>query len=358
MNKREEIKRIYRDCFNDSDSYIELVFDRVYRDGEAMLHLGADGQPVSALLLRRYEMSFHGSIVPTGYIFGAGTRRKQRGKGYMGQLILEALRFARERGDMMVSLIPASAPLFYYYASFGFKSVFYVKEQRFTAFHAFPGEDGYHPMENNLSDECWEAFNRFQTQRKCAVLHTRSDYFNIVEDNRLDGGDIAVMEADDDDCGSRIVSMAFSVLKDGIILVTDLMGESRDARVAALRQLRALHSDMPMLLLGYPDDPEGGRLIPRAMGRIVNAELCLQTVAAAHTGLHCTIRISDPLLGDLNSGVFAIADGMVSRLAATPAKLDFDVPVDVFTAMVFSSGHIGEILGFPAVRPRISLMLD
>lgn len=358
MNKREEIKRIYRESFSDSPEYVEMYFNNVYNDDEGMLLCNDDGQPVSALMLRQFEMSFHGTRVPVSYIAGAATKRKQRGKGYMSRLMLDALRESVRCGDMMCSLIPANEALYYYYAAFGFTTVFYVKEQRFTAFHQFPVESEYHCVDDVLGDECREAFNRFQNQRECYILHSRRDYFNIIEDLRSDGGDMVVMAVDDEDCGRRIVSMAWAVVKDGILLVTDLMGDSRDARTAALRQLRARRADMPVLLLGHPTDSLGGRLIPRGMGRIVNVAKCLETVAAAYPRLKCTLRVADDLLGAADSGIFHVTDGKVTRLDTVPDRLDFDVPIDVFTSMVFSSPRIGDILNFPAVRPMLSLMLD
>lgn len=358
MNKREEIKRIYRESFSDSPEYVEMYFNNVYNDNEGMLLCNDDGQPVSALMLRQFEMSFHGSRVPVSYIAGAATKRKQRGKGYMSRLMLDALRESARRGDMMCSLIPANEALYYYYAAFGFTTVFYVKEQRFTAFHQFPVEGEYHCVDEVLGDECREAFNRFQNQRECYILHSKRDYFNIIEDLRSDGGDMAVIAVDDEDCGRRIVSMAWAVVKDGTLLVTDLMGDSRDARTAALRRLRARQADRPVLLFGHPTDSMGGRLIPRGMGRIVNVEKCLETIAVAYPRLKCTLRVTDGLLGEADSGIFHVADGKVTRLDTVPDRLDFDVTVDVFTSMVFSSPRIGDIFNFPAVRPMLSLMLD
>ncbi len=358
MSKRDEIKKIWTECFKDSREYVDMFFDQVYRDDEAMLLTDQSGSAVSSLLLQRYAMSFHGSEAPVSYIAGAATRRSKRGQGYMSSLMIDALRESAVRGDMLCSLIPADEALFFFYRRYGFSTVFYTKEQRFTAFHSFPVKGDYHHVENDASDEVWCAFDRFQRRRQCYVLHSRRDFFNILSDLKSDNGNFVVMARDDEDSGSEIVSMAWAVRHDDILLVTDVMGEDSDARSGALRQLRCLNGDMPVLLYGHPDDSMGGRLMPRGMGRFVNVGKALEIIAASDPKFKTCIKVSDELLPEYNSHKFIVADGRCEIDDAYSGKLDFDVTVDVFTDIVFSSSAIGSIIRFPSVRPMISLMLD
>lgn len=360
MSKRDDIMKIWQESFKDSRSYVTMYFERVYRDDEAMLLTDPAGTPVSSLLLQQYSMSLHGSELPVSYIAGAATRRSQRGKGYMSQLMTRALRTSAERGDMLCTLIPASSALYWFYNRYGFSTVFYTKEQRFTSLHSFPVKGEYSVADTPASDDLWEAFDRFQHLRPCYVLHTRRQFDNILADLEAEKGDFVVMTADDPDSGPRIVSMAWAVRHDDLLLVTDLMGETEDARTAAMRRLRELHPGVPFLLYGRPGDSMGGRLMPRGMARVVNAALLLGAVAASDPALKCTLRVTDHLLPELNSHTYRIADGVCETLpdSADPARLDFDVTVSVLAEMAFSSPAIGSILRFPAERPMISLMLD
>lgn len=166
------------------------------------------------------------------------------------------------------------------------------------------------------------------------------------------------MAKDDEDRGSQIVSMAWGVVADGMLLVKDVMGEDADSRAAALRQLRCLHADTPVLLLGHPDDTMGGRLMPRGMGRLVNVGKALSVIAAADPKFTCRLRVSDRLLPTYNSHIFVIDKGECRIDDDYDGKLDFDVTVEVLTDIIFSSSPIGSIIRFPTVRPMISLMLD
>lgn len=358
MSKRDDIRKIWQESFKDSREYVKMYFDQVYRDEDALLLQNEEGLPVSSLLLQRYAMTFHGALPTVSYIAGAATRRNQRGKGYMSRLMVDALEASAARGDMLCSLIPANEALYYFYRRYGFSTVFYTKEQRFTALHPFPVHGEYHHLDDTITDEVWEAFNRFQMERRCYIIHSQRDFYNILADLQMDGGDFVVMARDDEDHGHEIVSMAWARMSDDVLLVTDVMGESEDARAAALRQLRGMHGDTPFLLYGRPTDTMGGRLMPRGMGRVVNAGKALEIIAGAYPRFAAKIKVTDKLLPAYNSHTYIVDGGTCMIDDGYRGRLDFDVTVDVFTDILFSSPVTGDILRFPSERPMISLMLD
>lgn len=358
MSKRDDIMKIWQECFGDSRAYVAMYFDRVYRDDEALTLQDPQGQTVSSLLLQHYAMTLHGATLPVSYISGAATRRSQRGKGYMSRLIDQALKASAERGDMLCALIPSSSALYLFYRRYGFSTVFYTKEQRFTSLHTFPFRGEYTLAGKPSPDELWEAFDKFQHERPCYIIHSRRDFENIFADLEQDGGSFVAMEANDPDSGPRIVSMAWAVRRDDLLLVTDVMGETEDARLAAMHELRLRYPGVPVLLYGRPGDTTGGRLMPRGMARIVNASLLLSAVAAADPKLSLAIRVTDHMLPDVNSHTYIIKGGLCMVDDLYDGRLDFDVTIDVLADIAFSSPAMGRILGFPAERPMISLMLD
>ncbi|MCM1163053.1 MAG: GNAT family N-acetyltransferase [Muribaculaceae bacterium] len=356
MGKRDDIMKIWQESFKDSREYVAMYFDRVYRDDEAMLLTDPQGAPVSSLLLQRYEMTMHGRAVPVSYIAGAATRRQYRGRGYMSELMTGALRESAARGDMLCTLIPASEALFIFYRRYGFSTVFYAKEQRYTALHPFPVKGEYEPAIDAASDHLWEAFDRLQHMRPCYVVHDRRQFENILADIAADRGDFVALTAAGSD---EIVAMAWGVIRGDLLLVTDLMGETEDARTGALRRLRELHPGVPFLVYGRPGDSNGGRLMPRGMARVVNARLLLDTVASADPKLECRVRVTDHILPELNSHSYLMAGGVCEvDDSIDPRRLDFDVTIEVLADIAFSSARMGQVLRFPSERPMISLMLD
>ena len=358
MNPRDEIKQLWRECFDDSSEFVDMFFSRVYRDDDALL-LKSAGSLVSAMLLQGYTLSYHGSDTPMAYVCGAATRRQYRGQGHMSALMREALCEAHRRGDTFCALIPAHSWLYAYYSRFGFAPVFLVNDDRYTALHPFSVAGDFHPVDNLFDERVYEAFSRLERLVPCRVLHTHRDFLNILDDIRIDGGAVAVMA--DSGRDGRIVSMAFGVSDGDTVRVTDVLGESHEACVAALRQLRGSFADLPFNVPVLPRDGAGvstrRSLTPRGMMRIVNAGACIAAIAAANPQWRSVIRVTDPIVTD-NSHIYVVARGQMTVDDACAVLPDFDVPVDVLTRMAFSSPRIGEVMRFPAVRPQMTLMLD
>lgn len=355
MSKKEEIKKIWSDCFDMNRKYVDLYFNDIYIDEEALMLEDATGGPVSCMMLEQHKISFHGYEANVSYISGAATKRAKRGQGFMSQLMRAALEESADRGDMLCTLIPTSEALYYFFRRYGFSTVFFTKEQRYTAFHSFAVEGDYYPLTDAMSDEVWEAFDKFQHERKSYILHDRKDFNNILADLKIHNGTFVVMATDDEEGTRRIVSMAWGLLNDDLLTVLDVMGESRDTRAAALRQLRGYYGDTPVFVYGHPDQ-SGGRLQPRGMGRLVNVRKALEIVAKAYPKFKCHLRIADRLLSEVNSHIFYIEDGEAGIDDDYTGHLDFDVDIDVMTEILFSCDKIGDIINFPTVRPMISLM--
>lgn len=363
MSKIEEIKRLWTEAFGDSREYVEMYFDRVYRDADAMTLVGDDGRTVSSLLLQPYGMTFHGLHATVSYVAGAATRRNMRGRGLMSALMTEALAASRSRGDILTLLIPASEYLFGYYARFGFVTAAYTDVMRYTALHTFvypdePDPGVFTPVDDLFAPAVYDAMAAMEREApQATVLHSRRDFLNILDDLRLDGGHcVAVI----DEAGA-VAAVAFGrPAPDGsdIVRIDRLLASGPLAAQAAMRQMRSRWPGRPFAVMA-PVVDDGRRPTPRGMARIVNVEAILALLAEAHPRLRLTLRISDPLMAD-NNGIFRISDGSAVRLpdGTSAHRLDFDVPVTVLTEMLFSSPSIGGILGLPAQRLVMALMLD
>lgn len=353
-NIKDEMRRLWNEAFGDPDAWVEMFFSRVYRDDDvvSLTPSGAD-VPASMLLLQRYAMLFHGREVPVSYICGAATRRRERGRGYMRRLLALSLALSRERGDMLCSLIPARSSLYYYYAGSGFATVFYTRDLRFTAAHRFAGPEHYSPVADLKTPAFTSAFTRLERKIDGRVLHSPGDVMNILEDAALDGAFIAAVT--DDLCG-EIAAIGAARVVGGTAVVSDLLYDDAVSQLAVLRQLRAKAGAVPFRVRCRDSRALTG-MTPRAMGRIVNVGMALDAIAAANPRLKLTVKVSDPIL-EANNGAWRIAAGHAEQLAAPPQRVDLDLPVDVFTRVVFSAPAIGEITGLPSLRPDIALMLD
>lgn len=350
MDKKETVRDIWRSAFDDSDAYVEWYFGNVYHDEDAMLH-HAGQKPVSSMLLQRYMMTFHGTTVPIGYICGAATLKEARCHGHMGQLIEEGLRESFSRGDLFCTLIPANDHLYRYYGRYGFSPAFYIGVERYTALHRFGDtQPGYAEAKDCSREDLFDFFDRMMRRRPCCVQHSAEDFANILEDNRLDGGTVVATSLN-----GELKGIAFSTIRDGECVVTDILAEDSESRQATLRLLRKYYEEIPITVLAYPDKEDV--LAPRGMIRIVNARRTLGIIAESNRGLRCNIRLCDPVISE-NNATFVITDGHCATADRSDIHLDYDIDVEVLTSIVFGNDTTHRILDFPTERPFISLMLD
>lgn len=363
MSKKDEIKKLWAETFGDSREFVEMYFDRVYRDTDAMTLLSDDGRIISSLLLQPYGMQFHGLDATVSYIAGAVTRRNMRGRGLMSALMLSSLEESRSRGDILTLLIPASDYLYGFYARFGFATVAFTDIMRYTSLHSFmPPEDSpfeeYTAVDDLFDDRIWEAAEAMERDmQQSVVLHSRRDFLNIMDDLRLDEGMCAAVT----DAAGEIAAIAWGRPApdgSGIIRVDEILYRSPGARLAVLRQLRANWPDKPFAVMA-PVSDDGRRLTRRGMARIVNAGTILGLLAAATPDLRTVIRLSDPVMPE-NSGIYSVARGECtvigeSELTGAP---DFDIDIVTLAEILFSSPAIGSVMGIPSRRLHMALMLD
>lgn len=359
MDKVSEIRRLWRERFNDSRSWMTNVFPRVYRDDEAMVILDEEGASViSMLLLRRYDMRYHGVIAPSAYIYGAATARNQQGRGYMSRLIGDSLREAYRRGDVFAALQPARRRLYGFYDRFGFATTFYIREERYTSKHRFTHDASQYIIETSGHDpaELAAAYQRLTAAREANILHTENDFKTILIDCELDGGNVVTARSVN---SGDIMAIALANADTDTIAVRELAATDADAAAAALDTLAQFYPGRMTVVEAYPGAKTPVKIYSRGMARIVNVKAFLELIAGLRPSISQKIRVRDSLLPE-NNALFVIDKGNVTVLPYdTPEiKPDLDVDIPVLTSIAFSTQKVGEIFSLPTARPFMSMMLS
>jgi len=116
---REQVKSLWKLCFDDSEAFIELYF-RLRYNNEVNLAIQSGEEVIAALQMLPYPMTFCGQTVPTSYISGACTHPDYRSKGVMRELLSQSFARMLRNGVLFSTLIPAEPWLFGYYAKAGY----------------------------------------------------------------------------------------------------------------------------------------------------------------------------------------------------------------------------------------------
>lgn len=351
----KEIKEMWRETFRVSDEWLDMYFKKVYRQADLMTITAGDDDDViaSSLLLQRYNMYFHSAPIPVGYVSGAATLRRYRDRGYMKQLMHDALFASFERGDVLMTLIPASRHLYFYYDRLGFTTVFYVDEERYTEKHTFPMQFRYDVVNPRESHEVFQFVDDKLKERDNVMLHTYDDFQNIISDTLLDGGSATALA---NHHTGEIEAFILAAPANERVSVRELLYTNEDARNAALSHVMTLFPGMPLTVIS----PADSRRIPihaRGMARIINARKLLAAYAARYPRLRMSIKLYDSLLPQ-NNHIYVIDRGEVIINDGFGGKIDLDVTQEILLAILCSDSPIGDIFDMPTARPYISMMMD
>lgn len=77
-NNKSQLIDLWRTSFNDSEEFIKLFFDRVYKRKRPVYE--KNGKIVSALQMLPYVMTYYGKEISVNYIYGACTLPSERGQ--------------------------------------------------------------------------------------------------------------------------------------------------------------------------------------------------------------------------------------------------------------------------------------
>lgn len=353
MGRAKQLKEIFATSFDDSPEWQKWFFGTVATDDDqAVLVHDAGGRPVSGLLMQPYAFDYCGRELASEYLSCVATRPEARGKGKATELMLKALRTAKEKGTVLAELIPASRELFFFYARSGFSGVFYIAEERYTAVHPFAGAD-YTETEPDF-----DILHALELATPNCVLHSAENYAAILADLAMESGQQTISVLTPDGAKAILFATYNTTKTDSGVLVRSLLAENQDAATAALAALRRRVGERPLTVWRPAARQPRARLRARGMVRIVDPQRFLGALAASHPHLRSTIVLTDRELPE-NSGTYTLADGACTYSAVRPdRRADLNVDPATLAAILFSHPEAGAIFDLPTARPYMAMMLD
>lgn len=101
VSDKQEVKKLWKLLFSDSDSFTDWYFENRYRP-ETSVCLEKDGQIVSCVLGSQMILRIRGKQVPAMMLSGVSTRPGFEKRGYMHRVMAAMLKLCRELGIPLV----------------------------------------------------------------------------------------------------------------------------------------------------------------------------------------------------------------------------------------------------------------
>ena len=202
---REQVKSLWKLCFDDSEAFIELYF-RLRYNNEVNLAIQSGEEVIAALQMLPYPMTFCGQTVPTSYISGACTHPDYRSKGVMRELLSQSFARMLRNGVLFSTLIPAEPWLFGYYAKAGYAPVFRISHQSFSL-SELPADSETGSIEEvtEYQEDVYQYLNGKLSERTCCLQHTSTDFKVVLADLALTQNTALVARKDNRITGIAVV---------------------------------------------------------------------------------------------------------------------------------------------------------
>lgn len=174
---RENVRSMWKTCFDDSDEYMDIHFSRKYRDENTLIL--SETQPVSSLQMLPYQITFNKTLIPFSYIAGVCTLPEFRKKGYMDELLIKSFEVIQGRNIPLAILVPAEDWLFDFYERYGFRQCFEGDDTPISI------KDILDRNESDL-DKSYADFQSIYSELDFCTQKSRVDFEIIVQENKLE----------------------------------------------------------------------------------------------------------------------------------------------------------------------------
>lgn len=336
--RKKTIKALWKQCFTDSDDFVDLYFDLRYNN-EVNIALESGKDVIAALQLLPYPMTFCGKVIQTSYISGACTHPDYRNKGVMRELLSQAFLRMMQTKSLISTLIPGEPWLYDYYAHMGYAAVFRYAQKELSAQKLATSASVQVSQTNQYEEDIYQYLNKKMEERPCCIQHTEKDFKVVLADLVRTQDSVYVAKQE-----NAIVGIAIGYQWEQTIHVKELLTESEEISNELLYQIGQI-TGQDQIRLTLPPAPadEAHR---SGMARIIDARSVLQLYAAAYPEEEMSIELVDEQLS-VNNGYYYVCNGKCmyseERIPETHIRLNI--------------GELSERILAP-LQPYMSLMLD
>lgn len=343
MSIKEQVRALWKICFEDTDAFVDLYFRMRYTDRINHV-IEKDGKVIAALQAIPYPMTYGGQLLPVSYISGACTHPDYRNYGAMRELLKQVHRRMYEEGVCFSTLIPAEEWLKGYYARSGYAVCFRygVKKTVINSLskpvHNFDTLWNLRKVELHSSDfeAVYSFFDGQMRKRLCCIQHTSSDFEVILSDLMLSGGACwAVL------CGEQLCGVICSVPHAHHVEIKEMLLNSGVSSDAVLALLAAQYGkDKVETIVSSSAEYELG------MARVIHVEACLRRYAQLHPQEKLFLCVKGDEAIPENNGYYQLEGGQCRRISEAPS-----------TCTVYTLPELAAFL-MADEKPYMSLMLN
>ena len=342
MDTQEEVKALWKLCFDDSEDFVDLYFRKRFTENNNYA-LERNGKIVCAFQMLPYSLLLDGGELPTVYGSGLCTHPDFRNQGLARTLINDIFQDLYKKGIMLKTLIPAEPWLANYYRSMGYEFVFDFVYEPLSIDDIQPDSQVVITEHRLPSADTFCYFDKKQRQRNGVILHSLDDYMTIQEDLFLDGGTLLTIHH-----GGVLVGLALQrPWGDNEVVINELFADTSSLRTSLIHKIRHIYPNRTIKWMRpLQESSQHNPQLHLGMARLINVSDFLDCYAMTHPNEKFSFKLTDKQLPS-NNGYYLLNNGRCTK-SAIPLE---DAPRDI------TINQLAHILLQPK-RLYMSLMLN
>lgn len=214
-NDIKTIIKLWKVCFGDNETYIDNFLSKRMTSSNCLV-FREEKDILSMMFLLKGKIKINETIFESFYVYAACTAPKQRRKGLMAQMMKKAEEIAKNNDIDFICLVPATEPLFDYYAKLGFipcfeKKVLPLSRKQLESI-ATENANEYNPV----SEEISELRNKALSNSDYFIWDNEAVSYAIYENKSTGGENIFAQSS------GFFEGYALFYEKDGIVFIREL----------------------------------------------------------------------------------------------------------------------------------------
>ena len=154
---KRDSRSLWEEIFTeDTKEFLDYYYQEKTKENE-ILGIYDNCRLVSMLHLNHYKMFFQEKMIDSDYIVAVATKKEYRHQGKMAELIVEAMRRAKERKKPFVFLMPVKEAI---YTPFGFETVYWRKDYSLPSKEQWKKETGNPIIIEEINGTCPEKIEK------------------------------------------------------------------------------------------------------------------------------------------------------------------------------------------------------
>lgn len=120
-----ELKKLFCEVFLEDEKFVDIMFENKFTTDNIFV-IRENDEIVCATYGIYFDCKVGDIYGKCVYIYGVGTKKTHRGKGYVKKIFEHIYEYYKEKGVLFLYLVPSNASLFNMYEKFGYKTAFYL----------------------------------------------------------------------------------------------------------------------------------------------------------------------------------------------------------------------------------------